>query len=505
MGKHRILVVEDNLLVSAAVKDILVEDGFEAVCAESAKEAAAALAKDQFNLVILDMMLPDANGRDLLPIWQKDYPSMLIVMMTAHGDVPTAVDCLRLGAHDFLTKPVEQPLLLKTVHNALKHLTMARKVDTLTELNKREVQTRQMGDVIANSQAMRKTLDMLRLVTASDFSCILIKGESGTGKGLLARTIHKMGGRANKPFVEVNCSALPANLIESELFGHKKGAFTDAKEDKVGLFELADTGTIFLDEIGDMDISLQAKLLKAMEEQKFRRIGGTADISVNVAIIAATNQNVEQRVKEGKFRLDLYYRLNVIPIEISPLRDRPEDIQALSDHFLKFFSRKFGKSLKGFGPVAMQALLSYSWPGNVREFRNVVERGCILTSGETIDNPEILFPFSSSSLGTHSQSPAKPLAPPAAAADSAPLAAPAQVQPSFAATAPAVQTGPVALDETNFPVMPLAKAEELAIRAALREAKGNRNKAASILGLHRTTLYKKIDDYKISIQQEPAE
>ncbi len=499
MGKHRILVVEDNLLVSAAVKDILVEDGFDAVCAESSKEAAAALAKDQFNLVILDMMLPDANGRDLLPVWQKSFPEMLIVMMTAHGDVPTAVDCLRLGAHDFLTKPVEKPLLLKTVHNALKHLTMAKKVDALTELNKREVQTRQSGDVVANSASMRKTLEMLRLVAGSDFSCMLIKGESGTGKGLLARTVHKMGGRAGKPFVEVNCSALPANLIESELFGHKKGAFTDAKEDKVGLFELADTGTIFLDEIGDMDISLQAKLLKAMEEQKFRRIGGTSDISVNVAIIAATNQNVEQRVKEGKFRLDLYYRLNVIPIEISPLRERPEDIQALSEHFLKFFSRKFGKSLKGFGPAAMQALLSYSWPGNVREFRNVVERGCILTSGEIIDNPEILFPYSSSSLGVHSPSPV--VAAPAAPQAAAPLAA-APAAPAAAVLAPAA---PSSFDGESFPVMTLAKAEELAIRAALREAKGNRNKAASILGLHRTTLYKKIEDYKIAVQQESAE
>ncbi len=485
MGKHKILVVEDNLLVSSAVKDILTEDGYEAVCAESAKEAAAAMAKDQFNLAILDMMLPDANGRDLLAAWQKSAPDMLVVMMTAHGDVSTAVECLKAGAHDFLTKPVEKPLLLKTVQNALKHLSMARKVDTLTELNKREVQTKQSGDIVANSPAMRKTLDMVGLVAGSDFSCILIKGESGTGKGLLARTIHKLGGRSGKPFVEVNCSALPANLIESELFGHKKGAFTDAKEDKVGLFELADSGTLFLDEIGDMDFNLQAKLLKAIEEQKFRRIGGTTDISVNVAVIGATNQDVERLVKEQKFRLDLYYRLNVIPIDISPLRERPEDIPALAEHFLKFFNRKFGKTVRTFGAEAMKALLAYSWPGNVREFRNVVERGCILSKGELIDNPEILFPFTSSMLGSSTlPKPAPQAAIPAEAASAAPQAA--------------VSAGPLQFDESNFPAMPLARAEELAIRAALRDAKGNKNKAASILGLHRTTLYKKIEEYKIT-------
>ncbi len=505
MGKLKILVVEDNLLVSSAVKDILQEDGFDAVCAESAKEAKAALSKEQFNLVVLDMMLPDANGRDLIPGWQKDFPEMMIVMMTAHGDVQTAVECLRLGAHDFLTKPVEKPLLLKTIHNALKHLNMAKKVDALTELNKREVQTRQLGDVVADSVAMRKTLDMIRLVAASDFSCILIKGESGTGKGLLARTIHKMGSRAGKPFVEVNCSALPANLIESELFGHKKGAFTDAKEDKAGLFELADSGTIFLDEIGDMDFNLQAKLLKAIEEQKFRRIGGTADISVNVAIIAATNQNVEQRIKEGKFRLDLYYRLNVIPVEIAPLRERPEDVKALSSHFLKIFSRKFGKSFKGFGDGAMRALLSYSWPGNVREFRNAVERACILSSGDYIDNPEILFPFSSSSLGVHStpvvaSAPVSDPAPVVEAPGSAPVAPPHAMEP--AAPVATFPSASAVLDESSFPVMTLAKAEELAIRAALRDAKGNRNKAAATLGLHRTTLYKKIDEYKIPVGQD---
>ena len=460
MAKAKILLVEDNLLVSTAVQDILKDEGYDASICESGKTATESLSKDSFNLVLLDMMLPDANGRELLLKWKKDYPEILVIFMTAHGDIPTAVECLKAGAFDFLTKPVEKPLLLKTIQNALSHQTMAHQVTVLAQLPQRETDYSQLGDIVARAPVMLKTLDMVKLVSGSDFSCLMIKGESGTGKGLLARTIHKMGNRSEKPFVEVNCSAIPANLIESELFGHKKGAFTDAKEEKLGLFEMADGGTLFLDEIGDMDFNLQAKLLKAMEEQKFRRIGGTADISVNVAIIAATNQNVEKLVQENKFRLDLYYRLNVIPIDIPPLRERSEDIPALADHFLRAFARKFGKSLKGFGENAMQELLAYSWPGNVREFRNVVERGCILTKGDLIDDPGILFPS-----GSRIQSPAA--------------------------------TGVMLNSQGELPAMPLAKAEEMVIRAAMREAKGNKNKAASILGLHRTTLYKKLEEYKI--------
>jgi len=480
MNKPAILIVEDNLLVSTAVQDILKEEGYDTAAAESGKAANEILSKKSFNIVILDMMLPDTNGRELLTAWQKSFPEMLVIFMTAHGDIPTAVDCLRLGAFDFLTKPVEKPLLLKTIQNGLKHLNMAKEVTVLKQLTKRGSSSdySQMEDVIAGSPVMLKTLDMIKLVAKSDFSCVLIKGESGTGKGLLARTIHKMGNRADKPFVEVNCSAIPATLIESELFGHKKGAFTDAKEEKIGLFEMADTGTLFLDEIGDMDFNLQAKLLKVIEEQKFRRIGSTGDISVNVAIIAATNQNVEKLVEQSKFRLDLFYRLNVIPVEIPPLRDRTEDIEALAEHFVKFFSRKFGKNIQGFSPVSVSALKAYSWPGNVREFRNVVERGCILSPGNIIDNPEILFPSSGFSKAV------------TAAVSSSPSQS--EAQPGIVH----VQTTG-SLDENTFPAMPLAKAEELVIKAAMREAKNNKNKAASILGLHRTTLYKKLEEYHI--------
>jgi len=455
MDKAKILIVEDNLLVSTAVQDMLSDEGYDAEIIDNGKQANKLLSSQTFSLAILDMMLPDINGQKLLTKWQKAYPEMAVIIMTAHGDVPTAVECLKLGAYDFLTKPVEKALLLKTIDNALKHQNMAKKVNVLTKLSKRETEVIQKGDIIAKSPLMLKTLEMTETISQSDYSCLLITGESGTGKGLLAKTIHKMGGRADKPFVEVNCSALPANLIESELFGHKKGAFTDAKEDKIGLFEMADGGTLFLDEIGDMDFNLQAKLLKVIEEQEFRRIGSIDNISVNVTIIAATNQEIEKLANDGKFRVDLYYRLNVIPINIAPLRERKEDILPLSEYFVQFFSRKFGKNIQGFNDEAMKALMGYNWPGNVREFRNVVERGCILTKGDIIDNPDILFP---SGLRTSS-----------------------------------IVTG----DKMEFPPMPLSEAEKLVIKAAMKEADGNKNKAASILGVHRTTLYKKLEEYGI--------
>ncbi len=467
MSEDKILLVEDNLLVSTAVQDMLADEGFKVFAVDTGKAANDFLKDEPCRLVLLDMMLPDTNGRKLLEAWQKKYPELTVVIMTAHGDIPTAVDCLRAGAYDFLTKPVEKPLLLKTIKNAMEHSAMQKKVEALTQLTSREPELTQLTDVIAKSPAMADTFEMLKMVAGSDYSCLLITGESGTGKGLLAKTMHKLGNRANTPYVEVNCSALPATLIESELFGHKKGAFTDAKEDKIGLFEMADTGTLFLDEIGDMDIKLQAKLLKVMEEQTFRRIGGVEDIKVDVTIIAATNQDIETQVQENKFRSDLYYRLNVIPLKLPPLRNRPEDIRPLAEHFLQIYSRKFGKNITGFSREVMEILKKYDWPGNVREFRNVIERSCILTKGEAIDNPAVLFPGSPMVAQAMQQ---------AAANGAEPTAA----EPTF-----------------RMPAMPLAEAEKMVIEAAMREAENNRNKAASILGLHRTTLYKKLEEYHI--------
>jgi DNA-binding NtrC family response regulator len=456
-----ILLVEDNLLVSTAVQDMLGDKGYSVHAVENGKDAEKFLKNNSCSMVLLDMMLPDTSGQKLLEKWRKTYPELVVVIMTAHGDIPTAVECLRAGAFDFLTKPVEEAVLIKTIDHGLNHSNMVKKVDVLSKLSSGECNYSQLTEVVATSSAMTQAYDMLKVVAQSDYSCVLITGESGTGKGLLARRLHKIGKRGDKPFVEINCSALPENLIESELFGHKKGAFTDAKEDKIGLFEMADGGTLFLDEIGDMDVKLQAKLLKVMEEQTFRRIGGTEDIKVDVTIIAATNQDLEKHVQDNQFRSDLYYRLNVIPVKLPPLRERPEDIKPLADHFIKFFARKFGKNIKGVSDEVFKVLCDYDWPGNVREFRNVIERSCILSNGEVIDNPAILFPGAPAAL-----------------------------------SAPRVNIG--ADGGISIPAMPLADAEKIVIQAAMTDAGGNKNKAASILGLHRTTLYKKLEEYQIS-------
>jgi two-component system response regulator HydG len=342
------------------------------------------------------------------------------------------------------------------VANALRHVELTRKVALLTELSRRDIDLRQMGGIVCTSAAMRSTLEMAQTIAASGFSSVLLTGESGVGKGLLARSIHKLSARQDKPFVELNCSAMPATLVESELFGHQKGAFTDAKENRAGVFELADGGVLFLDEIGDMDLSTQAKLLKVIEEQRFRRLGGTNEVSVDVAVVAATNQNLQQLVAGGRFRSDLYYRLSVFPINIPPLRQRPEDIPLLAASFLTHYARKYGKELEGFTDAASAALRSYSWPGNVRELRNVVERACLLARADAIGPEQLLL-----SGGTSAE------------------------------TAPAD-------GEDLLPPMPLAKAEELVIRAAMKHARGNRNTAADTLQIHRTTLYKKLREYGIT-------
>ncbi|OGV66185.1 MAG: hypothetical protein A3K19_19445 [Lentisphaerae bacterium RIFOXYB12_FULL_65_16] len=455
-----ILVVEDNVLVGLGVKDVLEADGHEVTVAADGKSATEQLATRAFEVAILDLCLPDEDGAELLERWRREYPGMHVMIMTAHGDIQKAVKCIKAGAFEFLTKPVEKVLLKNTVRNLAERLRLNRQVNLLSQLTQRETATEPSHRIVGGGAAMHQAMDLAKRVASSNFSCLFLRGETGTGKSLFAKAIHGMSQRASNPFVEVNCSALPAMLVESELFGHKRGSFTDAKEDKAGLFELADKGTMFLDEIGDMDLALQAKLLHVLEEKQFRRIGDSKVVNVDVAVIAATNKNVENQVAAGQFREDLYYRINVIPFHLPPLREHPEDVPELCRHFVDIFARRFGKKIHGLTDDAMSRLKNYSWPGNVRELRNVVERGCLLTQTEAIGTDLLFFPT----------------LPGAAMAVAATVTAP----PTPAGT-----------------VMSMADAERQAIRKAMDEAQGNRNKAARILGLHRTTLYKKLAEYGI--------
>ena len=452
-----VLIVEDSQTTAETVRKILTKEGYDATVAATGNDAAQLLAAQPFPVCILDLGLPDVSGEELLAKWSREYPEMAIIILTANHDVTTAVRCVKTGAFDFLLKPFDRPLLLKTLDNALRHRELTRKVTALTELTQRELDNAQAGGIFAESPAMRRTLEMADMIAANGYSCVLITGESGVGKGLLARTIHKRSARRSRPFVEVNCSAMPANLVESELFGHQKGAFTDAKENRVGVFEMADGGTLFLDEIGDMDVTLQTKLLKVIEDQRFRRVGSAVEVSVDVAIIAATNQNIEGQAAAGRFRSDLYYRLNVVPLEIPPLRDRVEDIPPLANSFVEQCARKYGKALCGLTDDATAALQTYAWPGNVRELRNVIERACLFAKEARITASGLFLP--------------------SAARNS---------------------SGGIPVSAGAFRPMTLAQAEELAIRAAMKQADGNKNTAAEILQIHRTTLYKKLEEYKIA-------
>jgi len=452
-----VLLVEDDPDVSDSVGRILTSEGYDVLAVGSGEDAERSLRTRPANVVILDVGLPDADGRDLLARWHQEHPETQIVMLTGNRGIATAVSCIKAGACDFLVKPVGRALLVKAVEGAARELRLTRQVNVLTQLATREDAARRAG-IVAESPAMRRVMDMAQRVAASDYSCVLLCGETGVGKGMLARALHKMSPRGENPLVELNCSAMPATLVESELFGHQKGAFTDARESRAGVFEMADGGALFLDEIGDMDVSLQAKLLKVIEEQHFRRIGGSVEVTVSVALIAATNQDIPQRVAEGKFRSDLFYRLNVVPLVIPPLRDRAEDLAPLAAYFRELYARKFGKRITCFSDEATAALHAYAWPGNVRELRNVVERACLLVRREVIEPADLLLAATPAGGGT---------------------AAPAGVP------------------------MTLARAEELAIRAALEAAKGNRNTAAATLAVHRSTLYKKLREYGIDGEVAP--
>jgi DNA-binding NtrC family response regulator len=456
-----ILLVEDNALVRIACIEMLSDCGFNVVAAENAEEAARALEEQSFDAALLDLLLPDADGRELLKTWGEAWPDMPVVIMTAYGDIGKAVECIKAGAHDFLPKPVDKVLLESTIRHAAEKRHLSKEIEARTKLQERTSEPVSFGSITASGTAMQRVVELAGRVAKSDFSCLFLRGESGTGKGLFARTIHKMGCRSAKPFVEVNCSALPASLIESELFGYNKGAFTDAKQDKDGLFELADGGTIFLDEIGDMDIGLQAKLLKVIEDQRFRRLGGIRDVQVNVAVIAATHQDVEKLIEEDRFRRDLYYRLNVVPIELPPLREHPADIRPLSEHFLDVYSKKFGIPRPRISPDTMNMLEEYKWPGNVRELRNLIERGCLLAGNGPITEEHLLF------------------------------------KPGIAGTQPSA-TQKTSPDEQKAQApLSLAEAEKRAIQSAMTAAGDNKNEAARILGIHRTTLYKKLSEYGI--------
>jgi len=379
----RVLIVDDEAGIRRSLCGILSDEGFEATAVSDGEAALASLAGDSPpDLVLLDIAMPGRDGVEILVEITARWPGLPVVMMSGHGTIETAVRTTRHGAYDFIEKPLSIDKVLLTIQHALEQSRLLRENRNL------RAQTLRAHEILGDSAAVRKLKEQIAVAAPSN-GWALITGENGTGKELVARQIHCQSRRADGPFVEVNCAAIPEELIESELFGHEKGAFTGAIARKRGRFELAHGGTLFLDEIGDMSLLTQAKVLRILQERTFERVGGTETLEVDVRVIAATNKNLEQEIAEGRFREDLYYRLNVIPFHVPPLRERSEDVAILARSFVEEFCAESGTRPKELSDAALERLRRHAWPGNVRELRNLMERVVILTPGERIDAEDL--------------------------------------------------------------------------------------------------------------------
>lgn len=386
--KSRILVVDDEESIREFLDIMLRKEGYEVTLAEDGAKAIDILKKKSFDMVISDLQMPNVTGMELLKHVKESYPDLIFMIITAFGTTESAVEAMKLGAYDYITKPFKIDEVRINIANALKSHTLEVENRVLKKELKKEYS---FQNLVGNSETMHRIYDLINRVAQSPTN-VLITGESGTGKEMVAKAIHYNGPLKDKPFVTVNCGAIPENLMESEMFGHKKGSFTGAIADKSGLFEVANGGTLFLDEVGELPLTIQVKLLRALQERVIRRVGATEDTKVEVRIIAATNRNLEEMVKQGGFREDLYYRLNVINIKTPPLRERKDDIPQLAQHFLKKYAERFAKPVQTVSEEAMEVLKKYDYPGNVRELENIIERTVALEASSTI-LPESLPPF----------------------------------------------------------------------------------------------------------------
>jgi two-component system nitrogen regulation response regulator NtrX len=387
-----ILIVDDEETIRQSLGGILSDEGYEVLTAESGEQAIRILEEELPSLVFLDIWLTGMDGLETLKAIKSEYPSVCVVMMSGHGTIETAVRATKLGAFDFIEKPLSLEKVILVVNHAYEMLRLEEENRLLRHKLSREY------ELTGSSGAILEIKEMISLVAPTN-AWILIMGENGTGKELVARSLYRQSRRAGKPFIEVNCAAIPEDLIESELFGHERGAFTGATMKKRGKFDLANEGTIFLDEVADMSLKAQAKILRILQEKKFERVGGTKLISTDVRVLAATNKDLEKEMEEGRFRQDLFYRLNVIPLKIAPLRERKEDIPLLVERFLSEFSIKEGEQPKTMTSEAVALLMEHNWPGNVRELKNIVERLFIMTPGAVISAGDVPALFKESEPG----------------------------------------------------------------------------------------------------------
>jgi two-component system response regulator AtoC len=451
MVRAKILVVDDEKLIRWSLKQKLEKENYVVFTASSGEEAMEMFHQEHPDLILQDIKLPGMSGLEILKQVKKLRQQSLVIMMTAYGDIQTSVKAMKLGAYDFVEKPFDFEIMKLTVAKALETVKLKKEVHVL----KTQQQTQHgLSKIMGRTPAIQGIIRMVKKIAGSEATTVLLQGESGTGKDLVAKAIHYESSRAGHPYMEIYCTALHEGLIESELFGHEKGAFTDAKEMKKGLFEVADGGTILLDEIGDMPFNTQAKLLRVIEGKTFKRLGGTKDILVDVRIIAATNKDLKQASESGAFRTDLYYRLKVFPIFIPPLRERTDDIPLLVQHFVSYYDRE--KKVRGVSGDALEIMMRYPWPGNVRELKNVIERAVILENEEEI-LPEHL-----------------PME----------ITMPTEISPFSSGNEQLPPLGNT-----------LSEAERALIKQALEKSRGNQIHTAKLLGLSRDTLRYRMKKY----------
>lgn len=445
----RILLAEDDEIMRITIQDRLKKHNWDVDAVQNGTEAAKKLQKHNYHLVVSDIRMPELDGRELLDLVHQESPFTDIIMMTAYGSVEDAIECLKKGATDYILKPFNMDDLVIRISRILEIQNIKARCTSLEE-NCRERHTQMIGD----SKAMQDTYNFIKQVAPTD-STVLILGESGTGKELVATSIHMHSSRADKPFVRINCAAIPEGLIESELFGHEKGAFTGAHARKPGKFELADGGTLLLDEIGELPLPLQAKLLRVLQENVYERVGGTGTIKVDIRLLCATAKDLDQEAKKGNFRQDLFYRLNVIPLVLPPLRERKEDIPSLTNHFLHEFSVKRGVAME-ISSEAMQCLVNYDFPGNIRELKNIIERASVLAPEAVIQISDLPSDMSQSTTIHNS--------------------------PSSYILSDAV-----------------AQTEKQLVLKALTQTGGKRTEAAELLGISRKNLWEKMKQHNISL------
>ncbi len=445
--KGRVLIIDDDGDMRSLLRDFFSNQGFSVEAFGSASEALKLLEHSPVDVVISDIHMPEMDGLELTAQIQSLHPEIPVVLITAFGSIETAIEAMRRGAFHYIVKPFKLAEISVNVDRALEH----RRLKQDNQLLRQEIRTgQQFAGILGKSSAMRSIFDLIQRVAPTTAN-VLIQGESGTGKERIARAIHDKGPRRHKPFVAINCTAIPESLLESELFGHAKGSFTGAIQRKRGLFEEAEGGTLFLDEIGDMEPALQSKLLRVIQERKIRAVGDTTDRDIDVRLIAATHKDLKEAIRNGRFREDLFYRLSVIPLRVPPLRERSEDIPLLAEHFLRKVTAQNDSSVKGFSPKALQKLMRLRWEGNVRELENVVERAVVLCRGTVIDETDIPSPETETPEQFHTKS------------------------------------------TQDWPT--LAALEERYIQQVLEKTGGRKERAAQILGINRRTLLRKEHEY----------